>query len=715
MYVVYWMVLLKSAGRRLFNSPYQILSFKNCALQCGTISTQIFSIRGAKNYAKVDFRKRQGASSKNAGAPMYIKERRSVKVRKELEGNYGQGVILKVAKDMCESSQTEHTLVERGLPMQTFEHISKEFLKKLESSLSNNSDGTTELGIPTMHSLTVAYNQEGEPGLRRTLETAILSFGFQQSFSASQIDAQQDLSDLTHPREWYPLARQIKRQIHLHVGPTNSGKTYTALKRLEQAQNGWYAGPLRLLAHEIFTRLNANNISCNLITGEERRIVDPAARVTSATVEMTDLNCEIDVAVLDEIQMIGDYERGWAWTHAFLGMRAKELHLCGDPSVIELIKKLSESTNDDLHIHRYERLGPLEQVESLSGKFSRIRPGDCVVTFNRKNIFAIKRAIEEETNLKCAVVYGRLPPEVRVLQANLFNDPDSGYDVLVATDAVGMGLNLSIKRIIFEALTKSNGVAFVNLSISQIKQIAGRAGRYKVPQVAKDAIDDEITKDATTGYVTTLHRYDMNRLRICLRQSIPSTNKAGLHPNLELVEAFAAAHPPETPFSFILERLEMSSKITENYFLSSYKTHRAVADTIANIKKLSIGERYTFCCAPFNLRHSDAVRACKAMAKILENGTGGDIEQIPGVNLSLLKFYLPIENSSITKLAELESLHSILSAYIWLSYKFPAVYYTTEKAALLRDKCQNALHKELQAMKFNAKSLQPSFKTFRKE
>jgi ATP-dependent RNA helicase SUPV3L1/SUV3 len=104
----------------------------------------------------------------------------------------------------------------------------------------------------------------------------------------------------------------------MHVGPTNSGKTYAALKRLEEAETGIYAGPLRLLAHEVYERMNDQGVPFNLLTGEERRESDGVEK-WAATVEMTPLNKRLDVAVIDEIQMINDEQRGWAWTQALLG------------------------------------------------------------------------------------------------------------------------------------------------------------------------------------------------------------------------------------------------------------------------------------------------------------------------------------------------------------------------------------------------------------
>lgn len=108
-----------------------------------------------------------------------------------------------------------------------------------------------------------------------------------------------------------------------------------------------------------------------------------------------------------------------------------------------MVKKLCEAIDDEVTVHRYNRLTPLTISEkSLNGSYKNVKKGDCVVTFARKDIFEVKKAIERETGLKCAVVYGALPPESRALQAKAFNDAASNFDVLVASDAVGMGLNL---------------------------------------------------------------------------------------------------------------------------------------------------------------------------------------------------------------------------------------------------------------------------------
>jgi len=251
-------------------------------------------------------------------------------------------------------------------------------------------------------------------------------------------------TDLTKPHEWYPRARLDKRKIIFHAGPTNSGKTYTALQRLKNAERGMYLAPLRLLAAEVYENLTAEGIYTDLLTGQEARKV-PFSTHRSSTVELASLQQDYDVVVIDEIQMIGNEFRGFAWTRALLGVRCKEIHVCGGQEAIEIVRKLASMCGDEFELHRYERFSGLKVLENsladtptCRGSYAKVQPGDCVVAFSKKDIFAIKREIESNTPYKCCVVYGSLPPDVRAEQARRFNDPKSEYQILVASDAIGM-------------------------------------------------------------------------------------------------------------------------------------------------------------------------------------------------------------------------------------------------------------------------------------
>lgn len=296
---------------------------------------------------------------------------------------------------------------------------------------------------PVFSCLRQAYIEDGPAGLDGEIRFLYYGKLVNRHFSDLDLKYQTSLADLRYPTEWYPGARLLQREIHLHVGPTNSGKTYAALKRLEQAKSGIYAGPLRLLAHEVYDRLNAKGIKCNLLTGDVRMVEGVDVQMNSCTVEMVPVNQDVEVAVVDEIQMIGDRDRGWAWTQALLGLKAKEVHLCGEARTVPLIRELAAAMGDELKIHQYERLNPLKTMSSsLRRDFKSLKSGDCVVAFSRVGLHALRREIEKKTGRRAAVVYGSLPPETRTQQAKLFNEPGNNYDFLVASDAIGMGLNL---------------------------------------------------------------------------------------------------------------------------------------------------------------------------------------------------------------------------------------------------------------------------------
>lgn len=236
----------------------------------------------------------------------------------------------------------------------------------------------------------------------------------------------------------FPIARAQPRTVHAHCGPTNSGKTHAALEALCSARSGVYCGPLRLLAWEVHDRLNARGLPCSLRTGQET-IAIPDASHTACTVEMASLSSSIDIAVLDEIQMISHAERGWAWSRALLGLPAAEVHVCGSADALPLLRRLVDACGDELVEHSYERLSPLHVLpHSLSSSLASVRHGDCVVAFSRRELYELKGKLEQSSGQRCAIVYGSLPPEIRQAQASLFNGPGEP-NVLVASDAIGMG------------------------------------------------------------------------------------------------------------------------------------------------------------------------------------------------------------------------------------------------------------------------------------
>ncbi|KAH6614165.1 P-loop containing nucleoside triphosphate hydrolase protein [Boeremia exigua] len=536
-----------------------------------------------------------------------------------------------------------------------------------------------------------------------TLQTRLRYLFYAQTcggrFTKAELENQKQVADLRYPAEWYPATREVPRVVHMHVGPTNSGKTYHALQRLEAAKSGIYLGPLRLLAHEVYTRLNAKGRSCALVTGEEQRVPDgDAPPMYSCTVEMAPLNTKFDVAVIDEIQMISHPERGWAWTQAFLGLQAREIHLCGEARTVDIMRELCALVGDEVHVHEYERLTPLKvQSRSLYGKLQNLEKGDCVVAFTVVGIHALRREIESNTGRKCAIVYGSLPPETRAQQARLFNDPDNDYDYLVASDAIGMGLNLAIKRVVFESTWKSNGITHVPLEISEIKQIAGRAGRYKtaadaVNDADKTATDKPAKEEKTIGWCTTLDQLDLPALQAGMLSEPTPITTAGLFPPSLIVERFANYFPPGTPFSYILLRLHEISETHPRFRLCGLKEQLAIADALVSIKNLSIQDRIVITSAPCNVRDRAQLAFLHTLASCIATGSSGALLDLDTLPLAVMD--APPQGTR-EYLYSLEQLHKMLVLYLWLSYRFPNVFTTRPTAEyakkLLEDQIESTL------------------------
>lgn len=151
----------------------------------------------------------------------------------------------------------------------------------------------------------------------------------------------------------------------LHIGPTNSGKTFRALERLKKAKNGSYLGPLRLLALEVYEQMHAVGIPCTMRTGQEC-IEEENSRVMASTIEMADFDENYDIAVIDEAQLVADTDRGHSWTKAILGLRAAEIHICMSPAAEQVVCHLIELCRDTYEVKRYERKTELICEEKLS-------------------------------------------------------------------------------------------------------------------------------------------------------------------------------------------------------------------------------------------------------------------------------------------------------------------------------------------------------------
>ena len=276
-----------------------------------------------------------------------------------------------------------------------------------------------------------------------------------------------------NPRDEYPQARAMARHFVLHIGGTNTGKTYAGFQRLKAARTGVYLAPLRLLALEAQELLLDQGVACSLTTGEEEDC-RPEDTHVAATAEKLDLERRYDVAVVDECQMIADRERGFAWTRAILGVLAPEIHLCAAPEAKGLLIRLIESCGDSWELVNHFRKTPLVCM-TRTVDYTDVQPGDALITFSKVGVLSVAEDLRQRGK-EPAIIYGALPYSTRRKQMEGFLRGDMQY--VVSTDAIGMGLNLPIRRILFMDTQKLDGVERPALRPEATQQIAARAGRY---------------------------------------------------------------------------------------------------------------------------------------------------------------------------------------------------------------------------------------------
>ena len=254
------------------------------------------------------------------------------------------------------------------------------------------------------------------------------------------------------------------------LGPTNTGKTHLAIERMLAHASGIIGFPLRLLARENYDRMVARKGAryVALITGEEK-IVPPEARWFSCTVEAMPLDRRVEFLAVDEIQLCADPDRGHVFTDRLLHARGLvETMLLGAETVGPLLRRLVPG----ISVQTRPRLSQLTHAGPV--KLAKLPPRSAVVAFSAAEVYAIAEAIRRRRG-GCAVVMGRLSPRTRNAQVALYQNKE--VDFLVATDAIGMGLNMDVDHVAFARLSKFDGHRPRGLMASEVAQIAGRAGR----------------------------------------------------------------------------------------------------------------------------------------------------------------------------------------------------------------------------------------------
>lgn len=451
--------------------------------------------------------------------------------------------------------------------------------------------------------------------------------------------------------ESFERASGMRRRFIAILGPTNSGKTHQAMEALARARSGVYLAPLRLLALENYERLMDRDVAVSLVTGEERRITEGATHVAS-TIEMLDTSRAVEIAVIDEIQMLEDLERGSAWTAAVCGVPAHTVYLLGSLAARPAVEALAGRLECPLEVLTLGRKSPLEMEAHEVGSVGRLQRGDAVIAFSRRDVLDWASQIAR-TGLKVATIYGNLSPEVRRSQAQRFREGDA--DVVVATDAIGMGLNMPIRRVVFTTAKKYDGISEDLLPAWLTHQIAGRAGRFGLHEAGHIAGFDERTHRAIARLMKT-HAEDL-----------PSRGFY-VTPSLEQLENIARA-TGEQSLAKLLQTFSRNIDLSDDFFLPGNLTEQIDRAMWLDTLRLSLAERFTFSQVPISSRVAMLNEAWQTWARNLANGRRNFLSN-DLVAFERAKYPLQTAEDACKK----------YSAYAWLGYRLPDFFPDAEAA-----------------------------------
>ena len=467
----------------------------------------------------------------------------------------------------------------------------------------------------------------------------------------------------------FPLARLLKREIFFHVGPTNSGKTYEALKLLEEANTGYYLAPLRLLALEGYENLKSKGVGVSLITGEEE-IIDEESTHISSTIEMMNGSVEVDVCVIDEIQMINDRDRGWAWANALIGVPAKKVILTGSTDVLEAVTELCEYLKEPLTVINFERKNELKLLTQPT-PIKQIEAGTAVVAFSRRDVLGLRQQLSQRYEV--SVVYGNLSPEVRREEARRFREGES--QILIATDAIAMGLNLPIKTLLFSKDNKFDGLRRRELLPTEVTQISGRAGRYGLEEV---------------GYIGALDSKTLETISSKFYQPLPTLELPfSVMASLEHVMLIGEILETEqlcVILNFFADNMEF-----EGPFVAANLDSMLEISAIVDEYQLDLKTRFNLACAPASISSPYIESTFHRYIKQIEAGT--TVEYLPPRDL-------PSFAQTNEMMLNAEDRVREISLYLWLSFKFEALFPYVDEALKARIRLNNFIEASLKQGNF---------------
>jgi ATP-dependent RNA helicase SUPV3L1/SUV3 len=467
----------------------------------------------------------------------------------------------------------------------------------------------------------------------------------------------------------FQKARHLQRSVTLYVGPPNSGKTHAAFERLAQAHDGAYLAPLRLLALEGRDRLVARGVPTSLLTGEENVPAD-GARVVSSTIEMVGTSKPIDVAVIDEAQMIFDPSRGWAWTQAIVAVPANEVIIICSAYAVPAIERLLGLCGERATVKHF---GRKQHVDLLPHPvpIAALKLGDAVVAFSRRDVLMLRDQIAASGH-PVSVIYGALPPEVRRREAERFAQGES--HILVATDAIGMGLNLPIRRVLFSTMTKFDGQDDRPLNESEVHQIAGRAGRYGIHEEGFAGVLKEAEPAAARMLKELLHK----------TPRAPDDFKAPVAPNGWHVDTISS-RLHKTKLREVLGVFMEQLKLDDAHFaVAELEQMLELADQLDRVAaKLTLKERFIYAQAPVDTRTESQVQAfldwSGSHALTGKAGTPWFLDDV----------------DSHSRLDRMEQALRACTLWLWLDLRFPGVYGHNERVIALRGNLNDGIERQL--------------------
>ena len=460
-----------------------------------------------------------------------------------------------------------------------------------------------------------------------------------------------------------------KNKITAVLGPTNTGKTHLAIETMLSFETGMIGFPLRLLAREVYDKVikKKKYEDVALITGEEK-IIPTNAKYFLCTVESMPIDKYLEFVGIDEIQMCADHERGHIFTDRLLNMRGSKLTMfMGSSTIKGIISKL----DDDIEFVNRERLSKLTYAGHK--KISRINRKTAIIAFSTEEVYAIAELIRRQKG-GAAIVMGSLSPKTRNAQVDLYQSGD--VDFLVATDAIGMGINMDLDNVYFSNLKKFDGKKLRKLNISEIGQIAGRAGRYL--NNGNFGITGDC-KEITAEEVDLLenHKFEEIRTLFWRNSNLNFNNPLALLKSLE-----------EKPSNDWLRKIhECEDEKVLKYFIKKLDLYNVI-----NVKE-TLTLLWECCQIPDFVKktYGNHIEVVEKVFNFLKTGKGKITNDFMHLQLMKLSKLEGNVDSLANRIANVRTWSYVSNKNNWVENQ----NYWIEKTKFLEDKLSDRLHEEL--------------------